>query len=247
MHFNLVNKDLLEKTSVHLLQEIVRSCPKISKVQVVPYSYSDNIQNRIELDNQLKAMFSEAMSIRQDLRLPFWDACMTTLSTGKFSVPNDFFCEVGRHISHHGKEIVFDREELLDCKVQAYLSGTEKHLICVLSEVILKDDQKLNLPLIDFHCSINPGNQIIVSQICKFLFPKGYVVLESDSSYHCYGLLLVSKEVLIQLLAKALLFSPIIDRAYIAHQLLEKRCSLRISGKSEKYSAPKVVEVFQEN
>jgi hypothetical protein len=50
---------------------------------------------------------------------------------------------------------------------------------------------------------------------------------------------------LIDFLARALMYSPIIDRAYIAHQLLEKRCSLRISGKENKSSLPKVIAISQ--
>lgn len=246
MRINLLDRELVGKNSLELIKEIVRSCSEISKVQVVRYSYLSEIQQRVSKNEDLDKVFSQAMGYRSQLKMPFWDACMVTLSSGNYSVPINFIREAGRHDTHRGKETLFERDELLDCRVQAYLNNSKNQLVCIVSEVILHNDQRLNLPLLDFHCPINKGNHKLVSQICKVLLPEGFAILESDSSYHCYGFSLLSQEDLVQFLAKALFYSPIIDRAYIAHQLLEKRCSLRISGKSDQAALPKIVEVFQE-
>jgi hypothetical protein len=44
-------------------------------------------------------------------------------------------------------------------------------------------------------------------------------------------------------LGRALLFAPIVDRAYLAHQLLERRCALRISAVGDEKPVPRVVHV----
>lgn len=45
-------------------------------------------------------------------------------------------------------------------------------------------------------------------------------------------------------LGTALLLAPIVDRAYIAHQLIEGRCALRLTPGGGKSQVPTVVAVL---
>jgi hypothetical protein len=47
---------------------------------------------------------------------------------------------------------------------------------------------------------------------------------------------------LLTMLAKALLFAPIIDRAWVAHQMIERACGLRISPGKTYSQGPIVVD-----
>lgn len=54
-------------------------------------------------------------------------------------------------------------------------------------------------------------------------------MLETDRSYHFYGAELQTVSEQTAFLARALFYSPIVDRAWIAHQLIDKRSNLRIA------------------
>jgi hypothetical protein len=112
------------------------------------------------------------------------------------------------------------------------------------SEVICDSGATEHIPLLDFHCPISSSNRNLVAEVAKRLLPGGAIILESGDSYHVYGRKTVSSAALTCLLAKSLLFSPIVDRAYIAHQLIEGRCALRISAGGQKRLVPTVVAVI---
>ena len=56
--------------------------------------------------------------------------------------------------------------------------------------------------------------------------------LASGESYHFISSAIMSWNELYIVLCKALRFCPIIDRAWISHQLEEQSCSLRINKKN---------------
>ena len=100
--------------------------------------------------------------------------------------------------------------------------------------MLTQDDKVMHLPMLDFHCRASSDNDALVVAVLKELGLQGYVA-KSGRSYHYYGRRLMSEQDLITMLGRALLYSPIIDRAWIAHQLLERSCGLRISpGKDYK-------------
>lgn len=90
-----------------------------------------------------------------------------------------------------------------------------------------------HLPLLDFHIPISEQNQHICEQLLRELKLSGYL-LNSGKSYHFIGNTLLSEVQLIEKLYYALLLSPMIDRAWIAHQLIQKYCCLRVSKKYDR-------------
>jgi hypothetical protein len=64
----------------------------------------------------------------------------------------------------------------------------------------------------------------------QFGVGEGFLV-ETDKSYHFYGTKLLEEKELVEFLGRALLFAPIVDRAWISHQLIELCCALRISSR----------------
>ena len=57
------------------------------------------------------------------------------------------------------------------------------------------------------------------------------MVLDSGESYHAVSTINMDEGELMNFLQRTLFFSPIIDRLWVAHQMLNKSCSLRIGKK----------------
>ena len=92
--------------------------------------------------------------------------------------------------------------------------------------------------MIDFHCPAQADNdELVSSTIAALAIGPGYLV-ESGESYHFYGLGLLSDSDLPAFLGKILLLCPIVDRAWVAHQLMEGVCALRVSPRSQQEIGP---------
>jgi hypothetical protein len=112
-------------------------------------------------------------------------------------------------------------------------------MLAASSRVECAGKEDMHIPMLDFHCDVSAANDRRVRFITIALGLHGYIV-HSGRSYHVYGSKLIATEELVTLLSSALLFSPIIDRAWIAHQIIERACGLRISpGKT--YPHPPLV------
>ncbi len=72
----------------------------------------------------------------------------------------------------------------------------------------------------------------------------GGFLLQSGESYHFYGKGLLDDRALVRFLGQALLLAPVIDRAWIAHQLIEGASALRISKKPSGSGEPVVVRAI---
>jgi len=85
----------------------------------------------------------------------------------------------------------------------------------------------------------------LASKIAKLIdVGKGFIV-ETDRSYHFYGAELLTGQEWSQFLGRALQFSPIVDRAWIAHQLIDLSCNLRIAPRLPDGKKLRVVAVVE--
>jgi hypothetical protein len=120
-------------------------------------------------------------------------------------------------------------------------SSSEMHVLS--SGVRLSDGSIGHLPLMDFHISAAPAAQRLVAHICRQLMPAGWL-LESGRSYHYYGDAILSVQQMYSFLGRGLMFSPITDRAWIAHQIVDGECCLRTGSHPSKVGTPFVVAKF---
>jgi len=127
----------------------------------------------------------------------------------------------------------------------AQFSENDDANLTVLSEVLCRDGLVRHLPMVDFHALKSPENRRIVEAVSERLLPGRVILMDSGESYHAYGTQLLSEESLRQFLGRALLFVPVIDRAYVAHQLIEGRCALRLTSGGGKSQVPEVVAVLR--
>ena len=169
-------------------------------------------------------LIEDALSIRSQFSLPFWDAFNVSIFNKSFQ-SYDFLNEVRFHNSKTEVHKI-DRDFTLD-----FLKArNDLEYLTFNSTVILDSKERYHVPMLDFHIPISEINKKTCIAVLKELNFSGFL-LNSGKSFHFYGRKLVSESELVTLLSTALLFAPIIDRAWIAHQLIERSCCLRISIK----------------
>lgn len=121
------------------------------------------------------------------------------------------------------------RDDFSVARLHEYISALNVGQILALSSaVVTKKGHTLHVPMLDFHCQASIENDKLVKTVLIEIGLEGYVA-KSGRSYHFYGKELLDERSLITFLGRSLLFCPIVDRAWIAHQLLERACGLRIS------------------
>lgn len=181
-----------------------------------------------EWNNNDQNHFDRAMKVRDWLKLPFWDSIMvTTFNNQNYS--SDILKTALRH-NHISSLFYVKAEEIL---FSPLLHNSDKR-IAVCSSVLMKDKQVNHIPMLDFHIPVSDVNLDIVENVCNLLEINPGYILNSGESYHFISLNTVAWEDLYMVLSKALRFCPIIDRAWISHQLEEKSCSLRVDKKHGK-------------
>jgi hypothetical protein len=81
----------------------------------------------------------------------------------------------------------------------------------------------------------------LVKGVVETIGLTGYI-LESGRSYHFYGEQLLDDSQWLRFLAESLLFGPVVDRRWVAHQLIESASALRISAGPNGAPIPRVVD-----
>ncbi|PQO28496.1 hypothetical protein DTL21_28255 [Bremerella cremea] len=235
------NDQLLNLDAIELVECMVDEMQEIRKWSFVSYSHPPPLQSRYNPNAAETLAIARALDLRGELGLPFWDSVLLSLFGEDGVDARGLLVEAQRHQELRGKEFWLTAEELRSGALRSVVAGAGEH-VGICSEVLLSSGHVRHVPLLDFHCP-SPSNLGLVRQVCERILTKRVAILQSGESFHAYGLCLLTAEDLTELLHRALLFSPIVDRAYVAHQLIEKRCVLRVTNSSEKPLVPRVVQV----
>ena len=212
-------------TTIELLPQIARRNPDIAAFTFHHFPKQMMVQQRIDTwTDAEQCMFDFAIGMREKYHLPFWDGIML----GTFDNPKASERIVMQALYHapHPELDVLDTAHLTN------LQNTNIDKLALCSKVILKDTTVKHLPMLDFHIPTSADNLRIVEMVCRCLNLSAGWILESGESYHYIGGSTYTESELQDLLATALLFSPIVDKAWISHQLRERSCSLRVGQKN---------------
>jgi hypothetical protein len=222
-------------SAVELICRIVADNPVISAIHLFTPMLSPPIQATSGLVKDEEALIVEALELRSRTRFPFWECLLQLISVREVSAPSLVALAARHNAQKPTLEPLFRDEitpEAISAKMRSLPSGT---VLALSSKVQCSDSTFKHVPMLDFHCQASKGNDGLVASVAKALGTAGYMA-HSGQSYHFYGTELLSIDELVDFLSRALLYSPIVDRAWIAHQLIERACGLRISpGKN--YSA----------
>ena len=213
-------------TTIDVLKRIAECNKNIKQFVVHEFPNQVLLQDRLKnWEEKEERHFKSSMKLRNQYHMPFWDSVMLcTFDNLNFS--SDILQAALLH--NKATAIKYISADCLD--VFQELVNQEKRL-AVSSLVILQDGQKAHIPMFDFHIPVSTSNFKVVQTVCLLLGLKHGFILNSGESYHYIGKEAVAWDELYILLAKALLYSPIIDKAWISHQLQERSCSLRIDKK----------------
>jgi hypothetical protein len=200
------------------------------------------LQLRVNAED-FKLVLEKATTIRATYGLPFWD-----------SVNLSCF-EQGSYVSHLLKEALFHngkdvrekflaRDEMRQENIEALARNVGGENMCAISSVVeMMDDSILHIPMLDFHCPASKQNLDLVREATALLGLSNGIVVSSGKSFHFYGVDLVSTSSMVNILTRGLLLAPIIDRAWLAHQLIENAAALRISPRAT-FGYPNVVSLI---
>lgn len=220
----------------------MREREEIVGLTLVRYRPAPLVQDRVALGPDEMGLFREAMTRRSEQHLPFWDGVMQEAAQSG-SAPGVLFDAALYHQSQRGSEILMRRSQVLTGELGTLAGACGDECLAVTSEIQIADGSLLHLPLMDFHCPIDEPHRGLALAVAQRVLPSGFALLEGHRSFHLWGLTPITREEWMDFLGRALLFAPIVDRAYLAHQLLERRCALRISVAGDEKAVPRVVHV----
>lgn len=234
-------------TAPEVVRHLVTIFPRIVSISLATYLHLPVVQDRFDLTTAEQSAVDFALRLRAELNLPFWDGVMLATQRSSESL-HQLLDSACMHMSLRGRETVLNRNDVLDGQLGSFCeqndtSGSE---VSILSEVTWEDGTVRHLALMDFHARPHSRGFGAVLEVSRRIFDSGAVILESGESYHAYGLMPLDSSEFMAFLGRALLYAPIVDRAYIAHQLIEGRCALRISGGTTRgrKRTPRVVRVI---
>jgi hypothetical protein len=217
--------------AVELIGELLRLHPEVQSLSLFEPEAVPLAQARLAGDDVSNRIVCQGLGIREAYGAPFWDAVLLScFGRGGAALP------VLKQAQFHNSG------PRRDLRVQAVHWGPPQwtqllsevapgRMLVFSSRVSIHGGESRHIPLLDFHCPATPKNEELAALAAELLDIGGGFLLESGESYHFYGNALLDDAGLVDFLGRALLLAPIIDRAWIAHQLIERACGLRISQK----------------
>jgi hypothetical protein len=210
--------------TLDVIKEIITENEVISQLTFSRYPEQTLIQNTMDVAEEDLDLISSALEIRRKYSLPFWDSLMLS----SFDRDNVSIEILSRALHHNANVEKIKTKDI--SKIEKIINENENEKMSINSEVELKDGSVKHLFMLDFHLFPSENNLKIIVKILTVLNLHGYLLI-SGESYHFISKDLYESDAIIDLLSKSLFFSPIVDRAWIAHQLLERSCSIRVGKK----------------
>jgi hypothetical protein len=203
------------------------------------------IQERRTLDSNAREVIERALRLRSDISLPFWDATMAMCFGARASVLPLFEAALYHSPSPSTRTLTVGRGCQVEEIVTLFPPVEANSVLALLSSVTTDSGERAHLPLLDFHLPSTATNERIALEALQALQVGPGYLLTSGKSYHFIGVKLVEAAAFPKFLARALLLSPVIDRSWIAHQIIEGRSALRISPRPGRDDTPRIVATFE--
>ncbi|HWB25364.1 MAG TPA: hypothetical protein VG738_07780 [Chitinophagaceae bacterium] len=216
------------KTTIDLIYYIVQRSDIIKGVYIHSYPNAIQLQERISFNILEQKHYANALKLRDEHNVPFWDSLMLSFYNKK-----DFSVEILNNVlDTHAKRTLegVPREDVLNNKLLEFSESPDNYAIN--SRVETFDKKIRHLLLLDFHIPVSDSNQEVVETVLRILqVGKGFLLI-SGKSYHFLGEELITNAAMTRFLGKCLFFSPIIDKSWIGHQLIDRSCSIRFTDKN---------------
>ncbi|MDS0133607.1 MULTISPECIES: hypothetical protein [unclassified Amycolatopsis] len=193
---------------------------------------------------EIQEFVPQALELRENFNIPYWMSIFFVATNSGKEIPEKVLDSATFHVETSTQkkvEIATSSDLVKEIDATIALLPADYSLM-VSSKVLTVEDEYKHVPMLDFRLKSTHSNHSVVSNVVRRLGLPG-VVLDSGRSYHFYGASLITDTELTQFLAKALLFTPLVDYRWIAHQLLEGACALRVSPGGAEQITPRVIEI----
>ncbi len=230
----------LDATAVAV--KIVSAQPEVTRIRLFEPPFPPTAQERLAPSvtaDDIEDAFNRALKLREELEIPFWDGALLA-ARAHGQAPVGLLSAACYHQSAQNVQLV-EREAISEETLRAMAARVSPGRMLALSSAVdMRDGSMLHIPMLDFHGLHFPEHLAVAREIIAQLAIEG-VLLSSGKSFHFYGEALLPAERLIAFLARALLFAPLVDHRWVAHQLLEGASALRISSQDTSGVPPYVV------
>jgi hypothetical protein len=232
-------------TALSLLGELASDLPVGAALSFVTFDFAPEIEKRSRLDPAEKASVVTGLHLRETLRLPFWEGVLLAASTGECAGGEGLIKAAEFHQTIGSRRTWLSVREVEPARLEAMCAKAQQNgeMLAVTSAIRLPDGAIQHVPMMDFHLAYsNRATALLMKLVSRWNVPG--VLLRSGKSYHFYGRTLLDQTDLARFLGRALLYTPIVDRAWIAHQLIEQSCALRISARPQYGGTPTLLTRF---
>lgn len=200
----------------------------VESLELYLYSKPVGLQERVVLDSEEEAVIQSAKLLKAETGRGFWDSLLgeahkSGLQSSRIARECLFHQGPGAHLR------TVKRTELTGPEFFGSLGAqASSGRIGMSSRTASTEGRHLHIPMIDFACPPLREDESFLHCVCEQLFSTGYTLVPSGGSYHALGTSLVSEDGRIDFLARCLLFAPLVDSRYVAHQLMQPFSTLRV-------------------
>ena len=229
-----------------IVVRVIRAHPEIERIFFGLPKINPPLQKRLGLSSQDREVILDAAKESRQTKLPGWYVVMLSLFRSQH--PSETILrQAAFHQSISRTLYPLASDNLGVQKIHELADRTPPNRILSLcSEVRLKNGPTKHIPMMDFHCPISDHSLSLVCNTARLFDVGPGFVVETERSYHFYGSqVLLSDPELASFLGRALLFSPIVDHAWIAHQLMDMCCALQVTARTRSGKVPRVVGIVQ--
>ena len=226
----------LYKPAESAYQALVRQLPQVTSLFVTPYRNAPDYENRMKGSVRADEILQRSRNRRAEQGTPFWDAViLEAMATGPI---DEIILDGALYHQSLGKTLLeVSRRDVLGPGIVAIVEKAGiPYPWAMLSRVRAEGGAENHLPMLDFRCSISEVNLVSLQRVAERLLDCPWVLIESEHSYHLLGASLMGDRELAKFFGTAILLGPLVDRNYVAHQLINGSAALRIvnlAGKAE--------------
>jgi hypothetical protein len=219
-----------------ILPQLIDQIGNIDSINLVTLNtnpQTDRVVDRPEV----KPLVADALNIRREYKVPFWEAILLVARRDNGEAL-DLVLDAAIHhqpMSGAAGRVALTTQDLTTERLREMTDKAgDDQTVALSSRVSLGGSAShAHLQMVDFRIRPSAENEDLAVGIMSRVGADG-IILNSGNSYHFYGsALLRSDAELSSFLGKVSLFAPFIDQRWVAHQMIEGACALRISkGKS---------------
>lgn len=214
--------------SFEVVEQLVTTQREISYFHVLDVPSPPLLQERVEGDLIDPTVLHEALELKQRYDLSFWDAYFAALRKRPANIQEIFSAALLHDSSASRLRQVGAKD--VTCLRNLERSMGRGQMLALSSLVELRNGETRHIPMLDLHPVASEGNLTVAIAAMRALKPGPGLLLQSGKSYHYYSTQLFTQAELVRFLARAMLLGPIVDVRWVAHQIIEGACALRIGS-----------------